>query len=315
MNRLAAIAFCVSASLALCDFTHAAELAFKDNGSGYYEFNTGVLKGFVRAGGKTLGMNSLVDIQSGREIAHGGEHPGLYSPYRVFSKEKRYGDAVRDWPVAAALSDEGSLLLRWPSGEDRPFAIEATYRWMTPNTFNAEFRVTPEIDLDDFELFLSSYFHEKFDSWIYVRPTVHNGGEAAFIRADVNPLLEGTYFAFPRDRQAAQWIFDGRWDFPPHPVDFSIPRFYALPIGMRKDDTSGLTVIQMSTPEDCFAVETPYNKEPPDGIAAHGSIYFSFFGRSIKKGETIRVRNRMMTGYNLSREDILMEYKRFEKEQ
>ncbi len=289
-------------------------LSFTDQGKGYFGFNTGFVKGTIYANDKNQSLNSLIDIDSGMELAHGGDYPGLYSPYRVFSDGKRYGDAMRDWPLQATILTDGALQIRWPSQEETPFEIVTISRWRSPHVMDYEIAVTPMADVHDFELFLSSYFHENLKSLVYVRPTVHNGGQPQFIAADANPLLEGTYLAFPRDRKAARTIFDGRWDMGHNPVDFSIPRFYALPIAMRKDTDHGITVVQMSCPEDCFAIETPYNKEPADGIASHGSIYFSFFGRDIRAGETTRVRNRMLIGINLSTEEILQEYQRFNRE-
>lgn len=312
MNRFHRLVFLLSMIWVFCLVTKAQDqkLAFSPDGKGFFYFNTGALKGFIRADGKTQGMNSLIDIESGQEIAHGGDYPGLFSLYRVFANGKRYGDAARDWPVETQTLPDGGLRLRWPANDENPFELAAVYRWRSAAVLDCEIEATPKTDLKDFELFLSSYFNTKYASWIYVRPTVHNGGEAQFVAADANPLLEGTYLAFPRDRRAARMIFDGRWEMGHNPVDFAIPRFYALPIGMRKDPASGLSAVLMARAEDCFAVETPYNKEPPDGVSGHASIYFSLFGYDLQAEKTFRARTRMILGKNLETAEILKEYER-----
>lgn len=294
-----------------CCMTSAAQdgnLSFSPDGKGFFHFNTGALKGFVRADGKTQGMNSLIDKESGQEIAHGGDYPGLFSLYRVFSKGKRYGDAVRDWPVEAEVLKDGGLQLHWSANGENPFDIEAAYHWRSERIMDFELTVIPKTAMQDFEVFLSSYFNPQYKSWVYTRSTIHNGGEPQFTAADANPLLQGTYLAFPRDRQAAQLIFDGRWEIGHNPVDFAVPRFFALPIGMREDPVSGLAAAIMARPEECFAVETPYNLEPPDGVAGHASLYFSFFGANAEPEKALNARARLMIGKNLETADILKEY-------
>jgi hypothetical protein len=49
----------------------------------------------------------------------------------------------------------------------------------------------------------------------------------------------------------------------------------------------------MASPDDCFALATPYNQDPPDGVANHRSLYLSLFGGDVTKGETVRAQSRL----------------------
>ena len=100
----------------------------------------------------------------------------------------------------------------------------------------------------------------------------------------------GTYLAYPRDLRAARMIYDGRWEQGHSPVQWSVTRFLAAPLSLMRDAKRDVTFVLMARPEDCFAVAMPYNKEPPDGVAGHRSMYFSLFGGDLKAGQPARAR-------------------------
>lgn len=286
-------------------------LAFKAAGEGILAFDTGVVKGNLRATPRAQGIAALVDVKSGIEIARGGDSPGVLSYYRFLGANKRWGDAARDWPKSAKRLPDGAAEIHWPAQAAHPIAMTATYRWKSPDTLDLETVVKPETDVQDFEVFLSSYFTKDFRSAVYTSPTLHISGKPAFLAADVNPLVQGTYLAFPRDRRAAKLIFDGRWDYGPNPVHFSVARFLAAPLCVRRDDKNGLAAVIMSRPEDCFAIETPYNMDPPDGIANHYSMYLSLFGRDLRAGQSARALTRFVVGHGVSEQDAVRLYERF----
>jgi hypothetical protein len=105
-------------------------LAFTASGTNEFAFNTGVLKGKLRAGGKSTGLSSVVHLPTGVSL---DSSKGLFGHYRVFSANKRYGTAAWDWPSDATLRQDGSVEVRWPSADDRPFELSAVYRWAAPN--------------------------------------------------------------------------------------------------------------------------------------------------------------------------------------
>ncbi|HSA09074.1 MAG TPA: hypothetical protein P5205_01770 [Candidatus Paceibacterota bacterium] len=264
-------------------------LAFTAAGAKELEFNTGVLKGKLRAGGKSTGLSSVVHLPTGLIL---DSSMGLLGHYRVFSANQRYGNAAWDWPSDARLRPDGSVEVCWTSAEDRPFELRANYRWAAPDTLDLETIVQARTNLAKFESFLGSYFSGGFtNSCVYAR----SNGQACLIRADKSI---GIWQAFPRDDEAVSTIQDGRWKFPPSPVDWVIRPYLVKPLGVRRCPANELQALLMSPPRDCFAVLTPFETE------GHRSMYLSLFGRDLKTGETARARARLVIGTNLSGETI-----------
>jgi hypothetical protein len=279
--------------LAVTLFAAEPDLAFRPaQQAGFYDFDTGLLRGKMRWNGKNQGIYELTHVESGVQVAQ----PGLtlICPYRVFSSATRYGDAARDWPTQSKVRDDGALEVVWPAAESHPLKIMAVYRWRSADTLDMETTVTPERNMPRFEVFLASYFPREFRALVYVKPNLFAEGAATLLPADVNPLVDGTYLMFPRDREAELVILDRRWEFPPNPVQWSLTRMMAGPLAVRKHEPSGVAALVMSRPEDCFAVSMPYNKTPPDGVAAHASLYLSLFGRDLKAGESQTAHSRLI---------------------
>ncbi len=285
-------------------------LAFRPAEKGYYSFDTGVFRGRMKLDGRWQGISSLVHLPTGLELA---KAPGLLSFYRVLVTNGRYGQAARDWPTVEKVRGDGALEVAFPPGKDHPLQITGVFQWKTPGTLDLETIVTPQRDMPRMELFLSSYCAKGFDASVYLGSGTPKGG-AALVRTDVNPLVDGTYLMFARDRAAAELIFDGRWDYPPNPVHWSVTRWLAAPVALRRDAASRLTVVWMAPPEDCFAVAMPYNKVPPDGIAGHSSLYLSLFGRDLKAGQTARARSRGVIERDLSDRRAIELYEVYIKE-
>ena len=72
-------------------------LAFSASGANELTFDTGVLKGKLRAAGKSRGLSSVVHLPTGVTL---DSSMGLFGHYRIFSANKRYGTAAWDWPSA-----------------------------------------------------------------------------------------------------------------------------------------------------------------------------------------------------------------------
>ncbi len=262
-------------------------LAFSASGTNEFTFDTGVLKGKLRAGGKSRGLSSVVHLPTGTTL---DSSVGIFGHYRVFSANKRYGTAAWDWPSEAKLRPDGSVEVHWPSAEDRPFELRAIYRWAAPNILDLETSVLAKTNLTKFESFLASYFAEGFtNACVYAR----SNGQSWLMSADKS---DGIWQAFPRDDQAVSIIQDGRWTFPPSPVDWVIRPPLAKPLGVRRCPANDLRALVMSPPSDCFAVLTPFGAEP------HRSMYLSLFGKDLKAGQTVRARARLVIGTDLAGE-------------
>ncbi len=270
------------------------DLRFHAAAGGAFDFDTGVLRGTLRAGGKSVGLSTVVHIPSGKTITKGN---GLFGHYRVFSANHRYTDG---WGTAseAKLNPDGSVEAHWPAAENRPFEMWAVYRWADPATLDVETRVRAQKDLTGFESFLASYFADSFSSSsVCIRKQA-----PAFAAADE---AGGAWQMFPRDQRAVAVIGDGRWKYPPSPVDWRILPKLAHALSVRRDPESGIAAVLMSPLNDCFAVSTPIQTD------GHHSLYLSLFGRNIKAGKTLRATSRFTIGSGLKEAEILSLYRTY----
>lgn len=266
--------------------------------AGEFRFDTGVLQGIFREGGTSVGLNPIAYTAGDFALA---KWPGLLNYYRVFTTNHRHGDTMRDVVSEAEVIAPDTLRVRWAPGEDRPFALTATYHWSAPDTIDVETVVEARAALPDFEVFLSSYMVDRFPAAaVYAKL---EDGKAGFMAAD--PQF-GQWQMFPRDAAAVQLIQDGRWAIPPNPVDWAIRPEFAAPLSYRRDPVSKLTIIIMTRPEDCFALSTPQSNDP------HYSLYQSLFGSTFAAGDTVRACTRMIVA-PLEDEAIIARYEEFRK--
>jgi hypothetical protein len=267
--------------------SQANPLAFVAAGDGF-TFNTGVLRGKLRADGKSTGLSSVEHIATGTKL---DRSMGLFGHYRVFTANNRYGTGVWDWPGDAELRADGSVEARWPATDERPFELRVTYHWAAPNALDVVTTVQAKIDLVNFESFLASYFAETFtNSLAHVAELPGRPGVEGFLAAE--PSF-GTWLVFPRDDAAMAIFRDGRWTIAPSPVEWvKMPRL-ARPLGIRRDPATGLTAVLMSPPTDAFAICTPQQNE------GHYSMYLSLFGRDLKVGESVHARARLLIAEKL----------------
>jgi len=281
----------------------SAKFAFTSNDKGEYVFDTGVLLGKLRPDGKSLGLSSVIHLPSGVRL--NGRY-GIFSYYRTFTTNKRYGHAAWDRPSVSKLLPDGAVEIVWPEGTDNPFEMTATYRLTGKTTVDLETIVKAHKDLSKFEVFLASYFHESFPSpYVYAKTNPQTKGDPGFTPAEKS---FGNWQMFPRDEDVLRIIRDGRWQKEPNPVNWVIMPYLAAPVCLRRNDAADLAVVLMAPPDDCFAIATPYRGE------SHYSLYFSLFGRDVKAGETVRSRCRLVVASALSNQQILDLYKKYIKQ-
>jgi hypothetical protein len=250
--------------------------------SGEYTVNTGFVKGALGGEGRAWGLLPLVTEKDNMDLSGS---VGLLTYYRVFTTNHRHCESMRALPCETSMEAKNRVRFHWSTGEERPFTLTAIYQWVAPDTIDLETVVEAKATLPDFDVFLSSYMTPEFPvSSVYAKvPDTGN----AFVTAEPE---EGVWQVFPRDDAAIKLIQDGRWKIEPSPVDWAIRPYTAAPLIYRRHEQSGLTVATMARPEDCFAVFTPQRGE------THYSMYFSLFGRTLKEGETVRARVRMVIG-------------------
>ena len=284
-------------------------LAFRPAGEGLYEFHTGPLKGRLKLDGKYQGLYPLVDAASGAELVH---PPGIFSFYRVFSGNTRFGANARDWPTTSKLLSDGAVEVRFPSAKEHPLEITGVYRWKAADTLDLDLSVRPEQAMPRFELFMSSYFGKTFVASVYLKP--EGAQKPGFVPVDRKPQSPGAYVMFPRDAQAVEMIRDGRWKVGANPVDWAIEQWLAAPIFVRRDASAGLTALMICPPEDCFAVSSPWNPAKLDA-PGYRSVYLSLFGRDLQAGQTAKARCRVVIARNLPDEKAMRRYQEYLGEQ
>jgi hypothetical protein len=288
MRLLISALMAVSTVIAHAESTN---LAFQPSDNGSYTFNTGVLKGTLRAEGRSIGLLSVEHISTGTRLE--GNDYGIFSHYRVFTAGKRYGHGAWEWPSTSKLLPDGAVEVHWPAADDRPFELRALYRWAAPEALDLTTSVTAHADLKAFESFLASYFAEDFQaSTVYAK-----GGSEEPPCFQTTGQESGVWQAFPRDRRAVEIIQDGRWKIEPSPVEWVIRDEFAAALAVRRNRENGLCAILMARPEDCFAVMTPHAGE------GHRSLYLALFGRDVKAGETATAQARLVVRTLLKDED------------
>lgn len=272
----------------------AGDLRFQAGSGGEFAFDTGVLRGKLREGGKSRGLTQVVHVPSDTSMS--GTY-GLFSHYRVFTTNQRYGGGAWDWPSEAKVREDGAVEVHWPAAEGRPFDMWAVYRWTAPETLDLETRVKAHAGLPGFESFLASYFTAPFTS---SRVSAKTGLLAA-------EQGEGVWQMFPRDEAALALIRDGRWKIPPNPVDWVLRPMLAEPLALRRDAKSGVTAVLMAPERDCFAVATPHQTE------GHYSLYLSLFGRTLQAGETASARARLVVMASPGETEIQKRYEAYSR--
>lgn len=271
----------------------AADLGFHPAEGGAFRFDTGVLKGTLRNEGRSIGLLPVVHVSTGIEMARS---MGLFGVYRVFSDGRRYGNGMWSWP-SEATEGGGAVAVRWPADADRPFEMQAVYRWAGPDTLDLAISVRPARELRGFETFLAAYFGERFNR----ASALVKGGR--LLEAD---RARGAWQMFPRDKRAVALIRDGRWKLPPNPVDWAVRPEFEWPVAVRREP-QGLAAVIMAPARDCFAVAMPEQED------THYSIYLSLFGRDLKKGARARARARLALVHSPGERQIRQMYRDYSR--
>ncbi len=253
-----------------------ASLLFQPNADGSFSFDTGILKGTFRSEGRSVGLipatHSSTDISLATSM-------GLFGIYRVFANGQRYGTGMWHVSSKAKAEADGSVTVVWPAAKTRPFVITAHYRWAAANTLDVTVKVAASEDLIGFETFLASYLGTSFSRAMVLT----KGGRLMAVEC-----ANGKWQMFPRDPEAVKLIYDGRWKFPPNPVEWAKMPEFEFPVAIRNDPGAGLSVAIMAPAGDCFAVAAPEESD------SHHSAYLSLFGVNLRKGATAEARARLV---------------------
>ena len=280
--------------------TTETSLRFKGDGQGNLMFNTGIVKGSLKKDGKAGFFKPIAFIDPPVPMDNNN---GLFVPYRFLTPQKRYGFGSWEWPRSGKVLANGAAELSWAETEDRPFNFKASYSWKAADTLDFTIAFTPSVDLDKFELFVGSYFKQFTKAVVYVKDA--GNGKPGFVDT---PKEKGRAQLFPRGDDVMPMIEDGRWTFPPFPNKWTFRQALQAPLGIKSQPASGVTVVIMSPPEDCFAVSM---FEQNSGL---GCYYLSLFGKDAKKGQTLIGHARMVFGKNITEEQAIQKYQDYLKE-
>ncbi len=297
---MAAIWPALSGRYAWAEDHPSSRLAFT-RGASELHFDTGVLRGALGEGGKSLGLRPVVHVASGVQMA--GQF-GILSPYRMLTSDARFGTAAWDWASKLELLADGAAKVHWSPDNEHPLEMTGVYRWTAADTLDLELTVKPQRDLRRFELFLASYFNGFPVSLACVEQPGSANGAGRFMEA---VKAGGDWQTFPRDDAAAAIFGDGRWSRPPNPVTWQMMPRLAAPLALRRDAKSGLCAVLMSRPDDCFAVSMPY------GTEGHHSVYLSLYGRDLKEGQSASAAARLVIGKDISDDRALELYRAYLK--
>jgi DNA-directed RNA polymerase subunit RPC12/RpoP len=270
-------------------------LSFHLDGTINLAFDTGVVKGSLQKDGRGEALKPISFIEP--DVAIDSNH-GLFVPYRFLTPQRRYGFGSWEWPRTGKVLDNGAAELNWAGTSDRPFNFSTVYRWKSADTLDLTVFFTPQTNLDQFELFLGSYFQKFPKAKAYVQDA--GNGSAGFV--DWAGDKAGDMQVFPKSEQVLPMINDGRWTFPPFPQHLAIRPTLAAPLGMKVQPESGVTILIMSLPEDCFAVSMAQQ-----GAQAN-ALYLSLFGKDVEQGQTLTGHARLVFGRNISDAQALQKY-------
>jgi hypothetical protein len=279
----------------------SARFAFRDDGQGNFVFDTGVVSGRIQKDGLGEGLQSVV-LKEGNVRVDSDNH-GLLIPYRFLTPQKRYGFGSWEWPRTGRLLPDGGIELRWAGAADRPFSFTYTFRWPTADTLDTTLVFQSDADLDQFELFLGSYFRNFNRCAVYVPDA--GDGRPGFLEAAKD---QGGMQLFPRSEDVLTLVRDGRWKFPPYPNDWSLRPSFAFPLGLRQEPKSGATVLMLAPPQDCFALSM---SQQESGL---GAYYLSLFGRDARRGQALTAHVRLVFGRGIAAEQAVTKYREFLRE-
>jgi len=300
LSTMAAALSALKGRFAWAERRPPSKLAFT-RAAGELHFDTGVLKGALGEGGKSLGLRPVAHIASGVQMAGAF---GILSPYRMLTSDARFGTAAWDWASKAELAANGAAKVHWAADKVHPLEMTGVYRWAADDTLDLELTVKPQRELRRFELFLASYFNGFPASLACVRQPAPASGSCRFMAA---VKAQGDWQTFPRDDTAEAIYGDGRWARPPNPVRWTMMPRLAAPLALRRDAKSGLTAVLMSRPGDCFAVSMPYGED------GHRSVYLSLFGGDLKAGQEVSAGARLVIGKGIADDRAMGLYRAYLK--
>ena len=268
-----------------------------------YEFETGALKGAIRAG-NALPHHGVIGLRhkpTGAEFAH--PEWSMLNIFRIMGVDPEDDGGVggdlgqpRSEEHQIEASD-GALTLYWPPIPERRAGVHLKYE-VGEDHIDVTVSVRAEAHYGGFDLLLSSYNNPKVAPHVFLARDKFEltdvpgkfEDEPELVWVTMHPATRGGVLIFPRDADAVRIFSDGRWDTL---ARFSPVRRYKLPLMFHRAG-SGPAAVWMTPPDTCFAMGAGYDSPDPDDRFTHNNpSYFSLFGGDVQAGDELSAKARL----------------------
>jgi hypothetical protein len=217
---------------------------------------------------------------------------GMLNFYRVLIEEGYLTELRIEDPLLEPKED--GITMTWMPTIRRQTKITAKFTFRQPNIIDIDLWVEAQANYPAFEVLLSAYLADGFESGAYVATQEFGPVEPEQIRLVDQPMIHGIYPFFPRNEAGANVLTDGRHQKGRWYWRMAVGRRYGIPLAFFTKD--GVDAILMGRPDDVYAVGATYKGDKTDNVADHRAMYLSLFGEDFKAGEGRRTQTRMVIG-------------------
>lgn len=238
---------------------------------------------------------------------------GMLNFYRVLIEGGYLTELRAEEPVLEPEAE--GITMTWLPTIRRQAKVKIKFTFKQPNIIDMDMWLETLTNYPSFEILLSSYHAEGFETGVYVAKKEVGSIEAEQVRPEYNSMIQGLYPFFPRDEAAANTLTDGRHQKGRFYWRMAIGRRYALPLVFASKDN--VDALLMARPDEVYAVGATYSGgEDKDNVAGHRALYLSLFGEDFKAGQSRHSQMRMVIGnYGSNAEKHTQLYQSFLKAQ
>lgn len=268
---------------------------------------------FVAKNGKPMypHFNKVMHKASGTLLSPDADRMkgvGMINFFRVLIEGGYLTELRVEEPILEPEKD--GISMTWLPTIRRQAKVKVKFSFKEPNIIDMDMWVETLTNYSGFEILLSGYMANGFESGAYVAKQEFGSTEPEQIRIVDQPMIHGIWPFFPRDEAGANLLTDGRHQKGRFYWRMAVGRRYGMPVAFFSN--KGIDAILMGRPEDVYAVGATYKGESTDNVADHRAFYLSLFGENLKAGEGRRTQMRMIIGnYGSNPEKHTALYKAF----
>ena len=245
--------------------------------------------------GKGHHFNKVVHKPTGLLISPDGDRmkgSGMLNFYRVLIS----GGYLTELRVEEPLLEPATngITMTWLPTIRRQAKVKVEFTFKQPNLIDMDLWVETQANYPGFEILLSAYLADGFESGAYVAGQEFGPIEPQQIRLVDQPMIHGLYPFFPRNEAGANLLTDGRHQKGRWYWRMAIGRRYGMPLAFFSKE--GVDALLMGRPDDVYATGVTYKGDKNDNVADHRALYLSLFGEDFKAGEGRRTQMRMVIG-------------------